>query len=343
MKRTHIAIGLALITAGLVAMAGVGVASHTVDTSTSDATATQSETTDGATITYNESTDSTLQVNGTAANTSFEILQDGYTLSEYENESSPEEITVVNAAEDHLNLTLADDETGYTGIEAGAGENVTLTYRVYNDSSLDNPEEINLTVHWENDGNKSFIRGDSDATETADPSFAASTLASVPLIGTDSDNVTDPALVEHDIGVNGDDQDEITIWIEESAGEDAVTETYDDADAASAVSYKGWVTVDGAFVPVLASEDDAPDWLDTDSQAYAIVESDGNKVVVHNAGDKLGSDTENAKVQVASNEPMNIFEIAGMLDEYGASTLTKWTTAVGGEVSALDDQFEVAS
>lgn len=336
MKRTHVAIVLALLTVGLIAAAGVGMAGHKVDTDTQNATSSTSEITDGTTITYNSSTNSTLQINGTTGNTSYEILQGDYTLSEYENASDPDEITTVDGANNHTNLTLPDDETGYDGIEAGAGENVTLEYRVYNDSSLDNPESINVTVYWENSPRKSFIRAESNETETAEPGLVARTTASIPLIG--AENTTDPAQIEDEIGVNGSNQSTLTVWVEDSSAQDALEETYDDADESETVTYSGWVTVDGEFVPVVSEESNAPDWVETDNESYAVVADDGERVDVYNADDPLSDDEENATVVVTGNEEMNIFEISGMLKEYGATTIERAGAMINGEVG-VRDQF----
>lgn len=335
MKRTHVAIVLALLVVGLVAAAGVGMAGHSIDTETSTTTS-QSEITDGTTITYNESTNSTLQVNGTTANTSIEILQGTYTLSEYENASDPDEISTVDGANNHTNLTLPDDETGYDGIEAGAGENVTLEYRIYNDSSLDDPESINATVYWENSPTKSFVRAESNETETEEPGLVARTTASIPLVG--AENTTDPAQIEDEIGVNGSNQSTLTVWVEDSSAQDALEETYDDADESETVTYTGWVTVDGEFVPVVSDESNAPDWVETDDESYAVVSDDGERVDVYNADDQLGNDTENATVVVTGNEQMNIMEVWDMTKEYGASTLTRASAVIDAEVG-VRDQF----
>jgi len=336
-RRAILALALVVIVA--VGTSGLAIgAAPSVDSETTD-TATTSELNDGNTITYNASTNTTLQYSADSANSSVEILQNGTTLETFENTSDPPEFEVTDATNDYINFTIADDETGYSGVEAGAGENVTLTYRLINDSELDNPDTNNVTVFWENHANKSFIRGDSGDTETDEPGFSLT--AAAPLIG--EDNRTDPAKVEQDIGVAGSDQDEITVYVETTDGEDALSDTYDAADEAGTVTYDGWVTLEGDFVPVLASEDDAPDWLETDTDTYATVSEDGSEVVIHNAGTSLGEDTENATVQVVGSEEMGIFEIAGMLDEYGASTLTKWRAATNGEGPFGDDQFEVAS
>lgn len=335
---------VSLVVAALVVVGTSGVAfaaAPTVDSESTD-TATTSEVTDGATIQYNASTNSTLQYSADSTNSSVSILQNGTQLSEYQNTSNPAAFEVTDATNNYINFTVADDETAYSGVEADAGETVSLTYRLVNDTNVDSPDTNNVTVNWANDKNKSFVRGESSETETADPGFVAETLSSVPLIGSEDNNVTDPASVEDEIGVAGSNQEEITVYIESSNGQDALTETYDAADEAGAVTYDGWVTLDGEFVPVLSSESDAPDWVDTSENTYATLSEDGSQAVIHNAGDTLGDDTENATVRMTGNEKMDPFEIRGMLTDYGAGTLeTVRAMITGDKTAAFSDQFAV--
>ena len=336
---------VSLVVAALVVVGTSGVAfaaAPSVDSETTD-TATTSEVTDGATIQYNASTNSTLQYSADSANSSVIILQNGTQLSEYQNTSNPAEFEVTDATNDYINFTVADDETAYSGVEADAGETVALTYRLVNDTNVDSPDTTNVTVNWANDANKSFVRGESSDTETADPGFGVSIATWVPLVGAAGDDIIDPASVEDEIGVAGSNQEEITVYVESSDGQDALTETYDAADEAGAVTYDGWVALEGEFVPVLSSESDAPDWVATDDDTYATISDDGSEVVIHNAGSSLGDNTENATVQVVGNEKMDPFEIRGMLNDYGAGTLeTIRAMVTGDKTAAFGDQFEVA-
>ena len=292
---------LALVLAAVVVVGTGGVAFGAAPTVDSESTETSStsELTDGSTVTYNASTNSTLEYSADSNNSSVKIIQadpGNYTLSEFQNGSSPSELSVQDGSANNINFTIADDETGYEGVEAGAGENVTLYYRLLNDTNVDSPDTTNVTIYWENDDNKSFIRGEAGETETADVGLTVSFASSLPLVG--SENTTEPAKVEQDIGVNGSDQESITVSVESSDGQDALTETYDAADEAGAVTYDGWVTLDGEFVPVLSSESDAPDWVATGDDTYATVSDDGSEVVIYNAGSSLGDNTEKDRKSV---------------------------------------------
>ncbi len=334
---------VAVVVAGTSGLAYAAAPSVSSGTDTGAPTGSDSELKAGDTITYNESTNSTLTYQADSPNSSVEIRQNGsYLLSTFEN-GTADEMTLIgtdDGGDEYINLTLADDETAYAGVEADAGANITMEYRLINDTELDNPDTTNVTLYWENDDNKSFIRGESDETETAEVGLTASIASSIPLVG--SKNTTNPAKVEQDIGVNGADQEEITVYVESTDAEDALTETYDSADADSDVTYDGWVTVEGEFVPVLSSADNAPDWIETDNETYATVNSDGSEVVIHNAGDKLDSNTENATVQVVGNEAMSIFQIKGMVKSYGGDLVTQVSEMLGGEATSVRDQFSVA-
>ncbi len=333
-KRAILALFVAL--AVIVGTSGLAFAAAPTVDSESTATSSTSELNDGNTITYNESTETTLQASFDSSNGAFKILQNGTELSEFQNESAAE-ITVTNGSANYLNLTLADDETGLSGVEADAGESVALEYRMLNDTSLSNPDTSNISVTWANDANTSFVRVESGDTETGDVSRFASLASSVPLVG--DDNTTDPAKVEEsDIGVNGADQDQITVWVEDSSAQDALDETNTEADG---VAYMGSAEVDGTLVPIISAESAAPDWVDTNEDAYVMISDDGERVDIYNAGDVVGDSAATVDVDLQGHEQLNFGEIRTMLSNYGETGVSAvWTAATNGELVTIGDQFE---
>jgi len=318
---------LAMVAIMLLATAGLGAAtSPTVHTSGDGTVSDTSEITDGATITYNSSTNSTLTYRADSNNSSVTVLQNGTVLETFENGTDDEIAFVAHNAtsgNDYLNFTLADDETGYPGIEAAPGENVTLTYRISNDTSLDNPDTTNVTVYWDNDGNLTFTRFDSDHVETADRGTLGALATSILYL---SSNVSvDPAQAEREsVSVNGDTQDAVTVHVADADAQDALSETHTLATD-TGLSWMGTASIGGDAVPVLAAGEDGPDWLG-DNQTYATVSESGGEVVVHNAGDSLASDDSEVTINTVGSEAAGFW--------YAQSLVRSYDGGLGAAVSA---------
>jgi|GEM_PF-2132780 len=333
---------VAIMVLGVFATPALAAAPSVSDgTDTGAPTDSTSGLNDGDTITYNASTNTTLTYQADSANSSVTILQNGTELETFENGTAEEmEFVGTDDANDHyIDFTLADDESGYEGIEADPGETVTLTYQITNDTTLDNPDTFNVTVNWDNHENKSFDRYESGDVETADAGLWQSYTAGIPLIGATNLSST-PAQAEADVGVAGADTETVTVYVADGDAQDALAATHESAGD-SGLSWFGTAAVDGSLVPVIASGEDGPDWVDTDERTYLTVNEAGDEVIVHNAGDTLGDDTESATLSTIGAEQANIGQIWSLTGDYDASYTQRLSAFTAGEFAVGGDQFEI--
>jgi len=290
-------------------------------------TTTTSDLTNKSTVTYNATTNSTLSFNITNAdgsNMEVKVLQNGTLLETFDNASS--EMSFDGNFSDgssnyanYYNLTLGDDGDGYTGVVADAGENVTLTYRIIDDTSVSSPGKKNVTVYWQNDDNQSFARYESGDVETSELGTLPSFAANIPVFGGNISN--GPAQAEAEgIGVNNDEQEQITLHVADADAQDALAETHSLA-LDNGISWMGTASVNGTAVPIVASGEDGAEWLETDNETYVSVNDAGDEVVVHNAGDVLGDSQSAATVKIVGAENAGFTYARSLAGDYGAGFL----------------------
>jgi hypothetical protein len=309
-----IAVAISLVVAG---GGTVMAAAPSEDTETTDTTTT-SQISSTYTQTYSETGDSRLAFSADSNDTAVTVWQGstgtGTQLATYEqNESGVLEYQTVATGTYYINGTFADDASDYPGIEADAGETVTVTAEMIN--RADDPDtNTNLSYSFTAGANTSFIRFNDSETQTAEAGFVASTLSSVPFIG--SGNATGAADVDQDIGVNGADQDEIVVYVANGDAQDSAQAVYNASDESNGVTYTGVAQVDGEYVPVMAEGADAPDWVDTSQDAYVTISEDGSAATVNNAGAVIDDGDTTATVDMTLNEDMNYGQAQDMFDAY---------------------------
>lgn len=303
----------ALVVAGFVAGGALATAPPDFDVETTD-TASTTDISSGGTQTYNESTTSYVQFNSTSNATALDVYQgsgaDRRLLNEWDNDS----MTFVGSAASvyYWNKSLADDGSDYPGLEADAGESVTLEAMAINDTGATNPATVNHSWTFSVGANTSFINYNDSETATAEASSFQ--LATLNPFANESD--AGAANVEQDIGVNGADQDTIEIHIANADAQDSMAEVYDLSDESDTVTYMATAEIDGEFVPVMAAGADAPDWVDTSEDAYITVSETGESATVHNAGAVLSDSDTTATVDITANEAMNAGQAVDMFESY---------------------------
>jgi len=320
--------------AGVLVVSSAGVAfaaAPSVDTETTD-TVTTSDINDQDTITYN-STDAqrNLSFSADSANGSVKVLQDGTELAAYPNGSSS--VTVQDAVVSgtyYFNSTFQDDFSDYGYIEVGEGETADITLQMVNDSNNADPDLTNVTVTLDNTGsNVAFARVNDSEVTVGEVSTTASILASVqqtvPLL--DAEEPVDPIeTTETDIAVNGSDHNRIKIGSVDAEADNALNSSVPE----EGVGYAAAVTVGDELVPVVSSGSDAPDWIETASETYAVIEGDSNdKVVIYNAGDSLSDDQSSVDVTVDTIDDVGVTEAFSLARDYGGSVTDAAFAAAG--------------
>ena len=319
-KKSLIAVGMSAMLL-LTAIGGVTATAPTLDTETTD-TALTTELDGTSTQTHNTTTTSFLNTSQDSNQTTAEIRQgaDGRLLATYGlNSSDNLNYETVASGTYYHTLELADDGSDYPGLEADAGEDVEIEVRSIN--TADDPDTMtNTTFTFSNDANVSFINYNASETQTADRSFVAQASTGFGILGDNSS--AGPAKVQQDIGVNGENQEEINVHVANADAQDSVAEVYNDSDDADGVSYMALAKVDGEIVPVMAEGASAPDWVDSSDDAYMTVSEDGQSATVHNAGAVIDEGDSEATVSLQANEAMGFSPASTMFENYDRSSPT---------------------
>lgn len=314
----------ALAALGLV-VAGVGAVTATapaLDTETTD-TATTTELDGTSTQSYSETTSSFMNYSQDTNNTEVTLYQgsatNGRELVTYGESSDQVNYDTTASSTYYWNLEVDDDASDYTGLEADAGESVTVTAQL-TDLGDASTTYNNVSYTFANGANTSFINYNDSETETAE----ASRLARLSTISLDNitgqSDVAGAAQVEQDIGVNGENQDQIVVNIENADAQASAEEMFENSEEKDGVTYLGHATVDGEFVPILAEDADAPNWIDTSDDAYMVVSQDGQTVTVENAGDVIDQGDTTATVEITANEQMDRGQTVDMWENYDRDT-----------------------
>lgn len=317
----------AVLTAGSF---GAFAAAPSIDTET--ATTTQeTDITDGGSQVYNETGTANLSWSADSNSSKVVIEQDGRELYS----ASPDPYN--EGSTSYYNVSLADDGSDYSSLEAGAGENVTLNVTFTNDTTLSSPDTSPANYTFENGNEKAFVyqttdeADDEDVTEFAEYGFGAS-VASLDTLTGDSDLV-DPVKLEQTTDVN-ENTSEVLVTFSDSDTQDAFEEAQTDASSGEWLPMAS-VEMDDETVPVFSEEADV-DWVDTDEDTYAVVSSDGSTVTVHNAGE-LVEDTEEVDIVATGNKNIGYSNAKSMLEGYDVSgfdlynlAFDAWSPPVGG-------------
>jgi hypothetical protein len=308
---------LALMMALAVLLTGVGgvmAAPPALDSETT--TTTQStDITDGGTQTYNATTASNLSWSADSANSKIIISQEGETLFT----ASPTPYNTVSNTS-YYNVSLADDGSEYTGLEAAAGESVTLNVTLINNTEASTPDETNISFTFSNGDVESFAAVE-DAQVPEEGFLSSLSLNSI--LGDDED--VSAARAEKTVGVVGNATETVNVYVENSNLTSALAET---ASAASEddipLVLLGTAMVDGELVPLFTESAEIPDWID-DDETYATLSDDGKMVTIHNL--ETSEDDSDVDVEIVGNEQANFIPTFGMLKSYGVSQYDAFTLA----------------
>ncbi|RLM32616.1 hypothetical protein [Haloarcula sp. Atlit-120R] len=336
-KKSLIAVGMSAMLL-LTAIGGVMATAPSLDTETTD-TAGTTELDGTSTQAYNTSTTSFLNTSQDSNQTTAEIRQgaDGRLLDTHELNSSDNlnYETVVSGTYYHR-LELADDGSDYPGLEADAGEDVTIEVRSIN--TADDPETMtNTTFTFSNDANVSFVHMNNSETMVAD-STGAGIRASVFSIGGNDSDAGAAEVTQEGIGVNGDSQDSVIVNIGNADAQDSTAAVYDATEETEAFSTVGVASFSGETIPVFAAGQDTPSWFDED-MTYATVSEDGSTVKVVNAGESLSEDDTEADFSMEANDAIGFNNARNLASDYGASAFD--SLSVGIDALNLNGQPEL--
>lgn len=312
-----------------------GIAAVTIDTETTD-TASTSDLTDGTAVhdLDNSSTVSTIEVqsdnasSGDDFNVYFTVNdtnsdQDGTTFYE-----SGESWTATNESAGYyeLNLTHA---TVFEDLERSAGENVSVDVKVVVNESETSEESVNFTITAVNDNDTAVaaVYGDEDGTQLTDTTSRFSLGSS--LFGSDDDDEPGAVKSTESTGVNATNTSTIRVELVNGSAADAGAAAADRADSGEFLGFAGATAADQR-VPVFVESADA-EWLDTDEDAYATLDSEGDTLTVHNA-DTLVDEDGTVDVTTTANDAVGFGTTFSMLSNYDVST----TERIGLAGSALD-------
>ncbi len=270
-----------------------------------------SDITDGGTQTYNQTTNSNISWSADSNNTKIVVEQGNDTLftatpEPYAHNSSGNE-------DSFYNVSLADDGSDYDGLDADAGEDVTLNVTLINNTEVDNPNETNISYTFANGNEVAFEDvEDGDVQEPEDGYFS-------------SDDSSDKAKTDSTVGIAGNETDTVIVSVAGTPMADALDASAEDTESGDIIWGSATGLEDGY---VLISNSEAPDteWFDDDS-AYATYDSDAQTLTYHNVNERVDEDAKDVELSATGNDGLGLFNMASMLQSYDASTTTAWSTA----------------
>lgn len=292
-------------------------AAPSVDTSTTDDTPNQSsDIVDNGAQTYNQTTNSNLSWSADSKNSKVVISQDNETIYS----AAPTAYhTNTTTGTSYYNVSLADDGSSYSGLEAGANENATLNVTFINNTQASSPDETNITYTFANGAREAFVDVDNPTT----PPEEDGTFSSLAIWK--DDDATPPADAEKTFAVAGNQTKEVTIDIGGTAMDDAFGAATENTDAGDII-WASEAGLEGDWMVVYDSEKGDQEWLD-DNATYMTYDADSTSLTIHNADERIDEDALDAELTVSGNDGLGLFATAGMLSDYGASTSTAWGTA----------------
>jgi len=312
------ALTLAMTAVVLVGASGVAMAAApSVDTEATD-TATQSALNDGDTVTtFNASASvniSTLQASYDSTNPGIKIVdpETGDVIATYTNSSNPDYFTETGSASGNTYYNTTFSEADFAAVPMSASENKSVTLRLINDTTVDDPDVTNVTIFLENTDERAVVTASesfagADVEET-DPSLLSSVL------GAESENTSD---VEADgVGVNG---SQTTVYV--VYHDDTVAEPYETAadnksawGGLSSTDYESGDMIGDHIVrveetPYAIYSDSAPERvLDASGATYAVYDTvDGEPAHRIELGDAADGESS-LDIETAGNQELGFLE-----------------------------------
>lgn len=345
--RTSIAKAAAL--AAIVLVVAGGAAAWSIDSETVD-TATTSDITESTVVhePLNSSKSNEIAVIGSEAvnDSTLTNPETAFTLQFVVNDTSSDQhgevlyetdknwtATAKTGAPDYYNMSVQNDKWGEE-LEYSPGTNVSVDARIIFNESESDESIFNITYEVNANGTTARAMLDSDETEMENQSVLG---MSVPfLAGGDgpgaaksTDNVTTSGNVTT-----------VEMVVDDSDAVDAFSEVADkgSTDSLSAYSY---LSVNDQTVPVFVESADDVEWLDTSSDAYATVSSDGQTVTVHNVDKTYDDGTNSIEITAYGNDAVGFSRTQSMLSSYDAGFTTR-ISAASGAIDINGDPWEEA-
>lgn len=299
---------------------GGAAAALTYDDETTNTTTT-SDWTGGETVTDldNESKQARLEVTSDNASSGDNLVvkavvndsdsdQDGETFYE---DSSSWDVTDETNGHYERNVTYA---TVFSELERDAGETVTVDIvTVYNESESDE-EEGTIQIDAKNGANPLLVAGDNAELQELGGGFFSLSTLSFGLLGDDSDTTPEAARLEKTVNVS-DNTTELTVAQNNENVSDALDAATENTDS-GALTTDAYVLMDETPIPVFDQSADV-EWLDTESQTYAVADGDG--ITVNNVNETLSDDANSTDVVVVANGGLGFWDTRSMVSDYGAS------------------------
>lgn len=328
-NRNGLIVFMAVMVVASGGMAGIAfAAAPTIDT-TSSPTSQTSDLTDGGTQAYNGTTASNFSWVADSPNSSLEITQNNTTVYM----ASPNHYATNdtdgdgNAEEYFYNVTLSDDGSDYSGLEANASEQVTLTFTATNNTEASSPDTSNFTVYFQNGEERAFTS--TDNVETAESGMFALNVPDVPFLGSNDSESEEvgTSRTTKTVSVTNN-TSEVTFDTSNTNLSDAFTQSFDGQSSGDFV-WASTVNVNGEYVPFYYESAGDQSWLNN-TDTYATVSSDGSTVTIHNAG--ASADNGTLEVEMVGDQKLGFRNAESMLSDYGAST----SDAIRLSVNAMD-------
>lgn len=313
-SKTTKSVLLAVLLVMSVFAGGAGLATAAAPTAGDTTGSTSADITDGGSQTYNETTTSDLPWSADSPNASIEITQDGETLFE----ASPENYSAADTGSDgnldtwYYNVSVADDGSDYSGLDADAGESVTLNITITNDTTVDNPDTTNISFTFSNGQVEAFEDVSDDSVQTASGGYLSFL----------SDNET-KAKSDSTVGISGNQTETVTMNVAGTPMADAL-DVSAEATESGDVMWGSASSLNGDYVVVANSEAPDTDWFN-DSAAYATYDADAQTLTYHNVDEWVDSDAQDVELSATGNDGLGIFNTASMMTNYDAG----WGSAFG--------------
>ncbi|NHX37622.1 MULTISPECIES: hypothetical protein [Halolamina] len=313
-----------LVAIMLVAAAGGALAAApTVDTETTN-TSTTTELNDGGTQAYNQSTTSLIAWSADSEHSKIEISQDGDTLyaASPSNYSAADTDSSGSLDTWYFNVSVADDGADYSGLDANAGESVTLNVTLINNTEVSNPDTTNISYTFANGNVEAFE--DVDETSVQTPSDSGT--FSVASLAFWSDNATDPAKTDATIGVTGNETETVTLSVAGTPMAEAFSTAAENTESGDVI-WSSATSLDDEYVVVANSEAPDTDWFN-DSQPYATYDEDAQTLTYHNVDELTADDAQDLEISATGNDGLGLTNTASMLTNYDATWSSAYGTAI---------------
>lgn len=318
MKRTALTLFVvATLLAAPFAGLGGAQAPQIDDNSPADDTTThQSEIADGGNLTNfsaNISKNTTFEHITDDNNTKVEIFRDNGSHIAYVNSSTNFVAVNTTASPTTNNHNTTVNHGALADVEHGIGENTSMRYKMYNNTSVSSPDTANITffIEWDNSTTVQNV-DDTDVddgdvvTVKEDVTEVAGMNLTMGMLGADNSHVeTDER------SVNGTDTDVVIVMANDSVSDDFETPA---SDASNADKLSGFqlsrtavvMTVDDEVVAVPVYQEDVPSDVDETDDTYALWQDDygGENALVINLGADDFDDPDDVEVDAVGNAGM---------------------------------------